>query len=232
MKTITRRSFLFGVGGMAGVASLAQAGTVFSQLQVSGTEADVSPAEDLMREHGLLRRVLLIYREWIGRLRHRKVGEIDTLAESCRIIRSFVEDYHEKLEEEHLFPRFREAGKLVDLAQTLLEQHQAGRRLTDTALRLSNGKSIKAPAGRRELSLSLGYFIRMYEPHSAREDTVLFPAFHEMMPEKQYDELGDVFEGKENELFGAGGFEKMVDKVASIEKKLGIYDLSRFTPGP
>jgi len=31
-------------------------------------------------------------------------------------------------------------------------------------------------------------------------------------------------------LFGDEGFEKTVDQVAVIEKQLGIYDLSQFTP--
>jgi hypothetical protein len=35
---------------------------------------------------------------------------------------------------------------------------------------------------------------------------------------------------KENELFGQDGFEKMVDRVAGLEKQLGIYDLAQFTP--
>jgi hypothetical protein len=72
--------------------------------------------------------------------------------------------------------------------------------------------------------------MRMYQPHAAREDTVLFPAFHELVPAGEYDKLGDAFEDKENELFGHEGFEKMVERVASIEKRLGIYDLAQFTP--
>ena len=31
-------------------------------------------------------------------------------------------------------------------------------------------------------------------------------------------------------LFGDDGFERVVDKVTGIEKRLGIYDLSQFTP--
>jgi hypothetical protein len=31
-------------------------------------------------------------------------------------------------------------------------------------------------------------------------------------------------------VVGADGFEKMVDRVAGIEKSLGIYDLAQFTP--
>jgi hypothetical protein len=42
--------------------------------------------------------------------------------------------------------------------------------------------------------------------------------------------LGEDFEKKEHELFGQDGFESVVEKVADLEKKLGIYDLNQFTP--
>jgi hypothetical protein len=73
-------------------------------------------------------------------------------------------------------------------------------------------------------------FIRMYSPHEAREDTVLFPAFRGIVSAHEFDSLGEEFEKKEDELFGDDGFFKVVDQVAEIEKKLGIYDLSKFTP--
>jgi len=46
----------------------------------------------------------------------------------------------------------------------------------------------------------------------------------------EYDALGEDFEKKEHEKFGADGFDTMVDKVADIEKQIGIYDLNQFTP--
>jgi hypothetical protein len=70
----------------------------------------------------------------------------------------------------------------------------------------------------------------MYGPHKAHEDTVLFPAVHALVTADEYDRLGDEFEGREISLFGEGGFEKMVGKVADLEKQLGIYELSQFTP--
>jgi hypothetical protein len=73
-------------------------------------------------------------------------------------------------------------------------------------------------------------FIRLYRPHKAREDTVLFPALHWLVTSKRLSDLGDDFEKEEDRLFGEGGFEKTVDQVAGIEKGLGIYDLSQFTP--
>jgi hemerythrin-like domain-containing protein len=70
----------------------------------------------------------------------------------------------------------------------------------------------------------------MYRPHAAREDTVLFPVFRSIVTPREFDELGEKFEDKEHELFGKEGFEKMVESVGEIEKKLGVYDLSSFTP--
>jgi hemerythrin-like domain-containing protein len=150
--------------------------------------------------------------------------------DSATIIRNFIEDYHEKLEEDFLFPRFRKAGKLVDLVDVLVQQHQGGRKVTDITMQLVTNRAIKNAADRRKLVDSMQQFIRMYNPHEAREDTVLFPAFRKIVSKNEYDSLGEDFEKKEHELFGGDGFERMVDKVAGIEKKLGIYDLAQFTP--
>jgi hemerythrin-like domain-containing protein len=194
------------------------------------TAEEVSPGEDLMREHGLLKRILLIYGEAIHRLENKLEIPPKSIADAAGIIRAFVEDYHEKLEEDFLFPRFRKAGKLVGLVDTLQAQHNAGRKLTDITVRLAAPQALKSDDDRRTLIFSLQQFIRMYSPHEAREDTVLFPAFHEIVSQNEYDALGDDFEKKENQLFGEEGFEKNVAKVEAIEKTLEIYDLAQFTP--
>jgi hemerythrin-like domain-containing protein len=191
---------------------------------------DISPPEDLMREHGILNRILLVYEECIRRPNGEKNLESAAIAGGAKIIRTFIEDYHEKLEEDHLFPRFEKAGKLVDLVKALREQHQAGRQLTDQTTRLATPAAMRDPQGRKKLVESLEQFIRMYRPHEAREDTVLFPAIRSLMTAKEFDKLGDQFEDREHQLFGEHGFEKIVAQVAEIEKSLGIYDLSQFTP--
>jgi hemerythrin-like domain-containing protein len=193
-------------------------------------EEEVAPPEDLMREHGVLKRVILVYGEVLRRIDAKQDFPPEALAEASGIIRSFIEDYHEKLEEQFLFPRFEKANQLVDLVKVLREQHQAGRRVTDVTMRFANLGSLKNESERGRLADSMREFIRMYNPHEAREDTVLFPAFHKLVSRHEFDSLGEDFEKKENELFGEGGFEKMVDKVAEIEKRLGIYELSQFTP--
>ena len=193
-------------------------------------EEDVSPAEDLMREHGVLKRILLVYREGLRRLDAREDLPPEAISDSAGIIRTFIEDYHEKLEENFLFPRFRKANTLTDLVDVLAAQHQAGRRVTETTIRLAKVQSLRDPEQRKALAGSLRAFVRMYEPHEAREDTVLFPTLRRIVTANEYDALGDQFEDEEHRLFGEDGFEKMVDRVAGIEKRLGIYDLAQFTP--
>lgn len=236
MKIVTpsdRRGFFSHAGKIITAASAAGfMGNAWAEekKKEENEEEDVSPAEDLMREHGLLKRVLLIYGESIRRIEKGEDLPPSALADSAKIIRSFIEDYHEKLEENFLFPRFEKAGKLESLVRTLRDQHQGGRRLTDITLKLATAKSLKMEEERTQLAVSLRQFIRMYEPHEAREDTVLFPAFRKIVSQHEYDSLGEDFEKKEHELFGKEGFEGMVDKVAEIEKTLGIHDLSLFTP--
>jgi hypothetical protein len=75
---------------------------------------------------------------------------------------------------------------------------------------------------RRLIPLFLLYrATRMYEPHEARNDTVLFPAFRKIVSNHEYDALGEEFEKKENQIFHGGGFEQNVDAVAKIEKEFG-----------
>jgi hemerythrin-like domain-containing protein len=232
----TRRRFLH-TGLIVGVSTLAGSGLLGAEAerkqpaqQGEEEEEQVSPAEDLMREHGVLKRVLLIYGEGLRRIEANEELPPQALADSAQIIRRFIEDYHEKLEENYLFPRFEKAKQLVDLVEVLRDQHQAGRRVTDVTLRLATLQGLKNPDERARLADSMRQFIRMYNPHEAREDTVLFPAFRRLVSAHEYDALGEDFEKKEHELFGEDGFETMVDKVSGIEKQLDIYDLAQFTP--
>jgi hemerythrin-like domain-containing protein len=194
-------------------------------------EEQVTPAEDLMREHGVLRRILFIYDEILWRrLAPKEDFSPQVLVSATDIVRRFVEDYHEKLEEEYLFPRFRKQGKHVALVDTLLQQHQTGRTLTDAIRKRATPQAIKDDAQRAQLMAALRLFARMYRPHAAREDTVLFPALRSVVSAHEYDALGEEFEEKEHKLFGEDGFEKVVAEVAGLEKQLGLNDLASFTP--
>jgi hemerythrin-like domain-containing protein len=219
-----RKGVVFGtLAGMTGISLVSSCG--------KGSEKDqISPVEDLMREHGVLNRIMMIYDTCRAKIVSKEEFQVDALTNSAHIIRSFVEDYHEKLEEKYLFPRFVNANKLVDLVQTLYIQHHAGRILTDQILNLANSNTMKNPEDSLKLISLLDTFNGMYRPHEAREDTVLFPNLRKIVSRNEYDSMGEDFEDQEHRLFGADGFEGIVDKVAAIEKQLGIYDISAYTP--
>lgn len=230
-----RREFLKKTGillaGASPVFLPVQPALAKSSEKEEGKKAEeVSAPEDLMREHGVLRRILLVYEDIHGRLMSGKEFPPETLSSAAEIIRKFIEQYHEKLEEDYLFPRFRKAGKLVELVTLLKEQHEAGRRLTPLVMQLAAPSALKEAPKRKELADTLHLFLRMYRPHAAREDTILFPALRTVVSEKEFHDLGEEFEEKEEKLFGEGGFEKIVAQVTELEKTLGIYELAQFTP--
>jgi hemerythrin-like domain-containing protein len=198
----------------------------FSGKEEPEGEEDVSTNEDLMREHGVLNRILLIYEEVNHRIAARQDFDPALVTKSAGLIKSFIEDYHEKLEEDHLFPRFEQAHQLVELTVNLRAQHAMGRRVTERIQESVKAKDMGT------LSTSIAAFVRMYRPHEAREDTVLFPALHKLVSRHEYDAMGEEFEKIERKTFGGDGFDMAVDQVTEIEKTLGIYDISQFTPAP
>ena len=232
---LSRRDFLKKAGLVLGgslIAGPLLTKPIFGAMEKIGAgeqkEEEVSPAEDLMREHGVLRRIILIYREAIHRINDKQELNPTLITKSASITRHFIEDYHEKLEENYLFPRFEKAGQLINLVGTLKTQHQAGRKLTNHIMEIAASKNFKNHD--KDFVEVSSQFIRMYEPHAAREDTVLFPALRKIVSESEYKEMGEQFEDEEHKLFGKSGFEGVVSQVAEIEKQLNIYDLSKFTP--
>jgi hemerythrin-like domain-containing protein len=227
--TATRRNFLRQGGIFLGAAALLGPARAWAAARVLET-VEVTPTEDLMAEHGVLRRLLLIYDNLGQRLKQGREFPLAVLQESTGLIRRFVEDYHEKDEEKYLFTRFYQAGKMVDLVNVLYQQHQRGREVTARLQSLSTPATFSQSPARAQVVELLAAFTRMYRPHAAREDTVLYPAFRSVISPKDFLALGEEFENKEEKLFGENGFARIVGQVAALEKQLGIYQLTQFTP--
>jgi len=195
-------------------------------------EPEVTATEDLMREHGVIRRALLVYYEIIPKLRQNPHSvDASALWLTAELFRTFGEDYHERmLEEQHIFPLIRKQGaELARYADILTQQHQRGREITDYIL-AHTGKVKMSQAGAESLARVLDSFVLMYQNHAAREDTIVFPAWKKNFTDKQLDEIGDQFEEIEHKMFGKDGFEEAEKKISHIEGRLGFADLAQFTP--
>jgi len=246
---IKRRQLLTGIS-VAGAGVLINACRSNTQTRTGGATNDenkndapapgeaepieVTATEDLMREHGILRRALLVYQESAVRLRQDPASvPPDTLEKTANLFRVFGEEYHEKqLEEVFIFPAVKKttnaATAYVDI---LLLQHARGREITDYLLSISQADKI-ASNNVEPLAKALESFVRMYEYHAAIEDTVVFPAWKAAVGGNELDALGEKFEEIEHEQFGSDGFETALKRMEEIEQSLGLSNLDMFTAPP
>lgn len=195
---------------------------------------EVTATEDLMREHGVLRRALLVYTAAASRLRGGPAANLpDSLGKTAKLFRAFGEEYHEKmLEEAYIFPAVKKAGGPAALyPDILLAQHQRGREITEFILSVAQGARLDAVRA-ESLAQALDSFVLMYRHHAACEDTIIFPAWKLTMTAGQLDEIGDKFEEIERRQLGADGFEDAVKQIGDIESGLGLADLAQFTAPP
>lgn len=235
-RPLTRRAMLLGAGGLAAGAGAAVAVAATPSAAAAATarlhtdESNPPPNEDLMREHGLLLRILLIYRNATEQLQQKGQFPTAPLHAAATIVHDYIEGFHEPLEEGYVFPRLRQAGQLTSTISTLLEQHARGRQLTQQILATTSTDAQLRGKAAHSLSSTLAAFVRMYEPHEAREDTVIYPAFRALLAPAEIVTLGQRFAALERTQFGPAGFTTMVTRVATIEQTLGLYDLTQFTP--
>src|SRR6266513_3054195 len=109
--------------------------------------SEVTATEDLMREHGVLRRALLIYSAAAIKL-HANASSIspDALQKTATLFRAFGEEYHEKkLEEAYIFPAVKKVGgEAASYPDILITQHNRGREITDYIISVTQGTKFGA----------------------------------------------------------------------------------------
>ena len=229
-----RRAFFSLAGTAALVACTPNGGARSPSKEEAADDGEVTATEDLMREHGVIRRVLVVYRECASRLRAAPSPQLaPALQRAATLMRRFAEDYHEKLlEEAHVFPALaaRTNDALSANVATLTAQHRRGREITEFVSAVT--KNAIETKNAEPLARTLEAFARMYEEHAAIEDTIVFPAWKKTLSKKQLDEIGDLFEDIEKKTFGHDGFEDAVREIAEIETSLGIDAAAMTAPPP
>ena len=223
----TRRRWLLGTAGalLLATPALAQQAT---PSKIKATEGGITATERLMRDSGLLLRILAIYEAGSRRLGGGEDIEPVIFTQAAETMRDFVHDYHEKQEETQVFPRFKKAGRMVELIDIMQAQHSAGQKLTARILELAPKSATKNE--RQAMIEAMQASSVLYRPHVARELTDVWPTLRTLLTPNEFDELGMTLEKDEVEKLGKDGFDKMTKKVEALEKRIGINDLSQFTP--
>jgi hemerythrin-like domain-containing protein len=228
-RRVSRRSLL----GIAGVGVAAGVGGVEALRATAAGSAlpeAIPPGESLMGEHGVLKRVLLIYEAAVQQAGTDPGTAAAAITGGAGIIHAFVENFHEAVEESFVFPALKSAGQLVSTVDTLLLQHARGRLITKFLLASATPASLANQVQREQITEAVNAFTRMYQPHEAREDTVVFPAYRALLTPAKLDDVGGVITTLQQKEFGPNGFAATVAHVADIERSLGIDDLTQFTP--
>lgn len=195
-------------------------------------KVEYSPIEDLMIEHSILRRALLIYEECIRRMNIGEDFDPDLLVEATNVIKVIIIYHHALLEHEYIFPRYREAGRYTEWCDILTDQHERVGEQEELILKYANRESINNPEEKTLLINALKKSIRVFRPHINIEDTEMFPEFKNVVTPYEFYELGKKFKEIEYQKWGENGHKQMVDKIIHVEKALGINDLDSFTPKP
>jgi len=220
------RRWLIGTTGaflLAAPALAQQAAT-----KTKATEGGITATERLMRDSGALLRILAIYEAGSRRLASGEDIEPAIFTGAAETMRDFVHAYHEKQEDEQVLPRFKKAGRMVELVDVMMAQHAAGQKLTARILELAPRSGTKAE--RQSMIDTMQASIVLYRPHVARELTDVLPTLRTLVTPNEYDELGAALEKDETEKLGKEGFDKMAKRVEALEKRIGTNDLSQFTP--
>ncbi len=218
-----RRRFVAGLAAGGATALLGCHGAGESEAR----GAIITPGEDLMGEHGIVRRIMVVWTEIDGPLRRGEPIDASALASSVDVLQWFIERYHERVEEEQVFPRLEHAGREVALVHTLRAQHEIGRAVTrELSERIAAGidETTRAPIADR-----LGDHARMYAAHASREDTIVFPALRDIVGDG-WAELGEQFDQHEDRTIGEGGLARALAQVEAVERAFGLSDLATFTP--
>ncbi len=226
----SRRAVLAGALGAVAGSSTVAVGSPLLGMGESAQAAAVrppSPGEELMTEHGVLKRVLLAYQTLATRLGNGENVPAGAVIDSAQIVADYVESFHEGLEEAYVFPRV--AQQHPDLVTTLLVQHDRGRHLTAAIVEVA-GTGLKTSAARTGLQRYLHQFVTMYQPHEAWEDTVIYPSLRELASQRVLDELADRFAGLEQQRYSDLALHRILARVSGVEQQLGIADLADYTP--
>lgn len=175
-------------------------------------------SEDLMYEHALLDRIILL-------LEHINIKLVDDLDISKKmeqiiilitIVKDFIENFHEKMEEKYIFPYFSKHEKYKEYINILIFQHIESNKITNKIIEY-------AKENNKELNSMIHQFIYMYRAHANRENTIIFKKIKKIIPIDEYKKISEKMDLLEDEQFGKGAYDKFLKMIIDIEN---YYNLS------
>lgn len=172
--------------------------------------------KDFMFEHSILDRILLIFEGIIKN--HNKIIDCKYLKVLILILKIFIENHHEKMEELYVFPSMKSDNN-KKLVKILIEEHKLSRILTSKILKYCDNNDVYNKNIEFIKSL-LQKFIDMYRYHESHENLEIYPEFEKNITKKEYVKINSLVEKNEKLILGKIKIKNIIQIIIKIEKIL------------
>jgi hemerythrin-like domain-containing protein len=184
----------------------------------------MSPTEDLCIEHAQLTRIMLAIDHTLKAAGKSPKSSLRPVNQACEMIRQLVDEHHMKIEEDYIYPKFRDT-ELENFVNALKDQHVEARKMVARMTNLTKG----GRPDMDELRSTFRDFKDMITAHAAYEESCLFPAVEGTWSDDQLDALREKQEEDEKRLLGEDATQKVFNRLTELESSCGIESVRDFT---
>ena len=133
-------------------------------------------------------------------------------------IYNVVANHHMVFEERNVLPRMEQIDYLSGLTETLEGQHDDARVVNDLVLDLTKSGKIRSQGELVELTLLCKSFKDMVTAHASWEETIIFPAMYDLLPERDMNDANRKFMEAERKLLDGKGPEELYRELEPSRK--------------
>ena len=174
-------------------------------------------SEDLKDEHEGILFGLKILETMIAKSKSGNIINKEEFTEMLNFLRLFADKCHHGKEEGLLFPAMEQAGIKKEngpIGQMLAEHEQGRGYIKEMGLAIE-----AAAADMKSFIENAEMYIELLRAHIVKENTVLFPMGDRLIPEKEQEELLEMFEEYEEKVMGKGTHERLHEMLHKYEKR-------------
>jgi hemerythrin-like domain-containing protein len=179
----------------------------------------MQPTDELMNEHRVIERMLVVVSNACDRLENGQEVEQELFVGAADFFKNFADRCHHGKEEKLLFVKMQERGVSGEVGPiaVMLREHQDGRGHVRKIAELSATKmNQKTKDGLVRVGRA---YVDLLSKHIQKEDNILYPMANQILTKEDQEELAKGFEEVEENVMGPGVHERYHHMIDEWEKK-------------
>ena len=179
----------------------------------------MNPTEELMKEHRVIERMLVVVSKAADRLNAGQKVDRDVFVGAADFLKNFADRCHHGKEEKLLFVKMVERGVSGEVGPiaVMLREHEDGRAHVRKIAELSS-KEVD-DRSRSELVNHVKAYANLLGQHIQKEDKILYPMADQLLTSDDQDELEKGFLEVEEKVMGPGVHERYHHMIEELEKR-------------